>query len=65
MFDGKNQKILISMILGFGLATLFRRVCKEKNCIIMKGPDVDDINGKTFKYRNKCYNYIPIPSKCE
>ena len=64
MFDSRNQKIIISIILGFGLATLFRRVCKEKNCIIFKGPKLDDINGATFKYREKCYNYIPFSSKC-
>ena len=31
-------KIIISIMLGLGLATLFRKVCKDKNCITFKGP---------------------------
>ena len=30
--------ILISSVLGFGLAALFQKACKDNNCIIIKGP---------------------------
>ena len=33
----QSGKMLMSIILGFGLASLFRTVCKEKNCIIFTG----------------------------
>ena len=29
---------LISIILGLGLATMFRQVCQGKNCINFNGP---------------------------
>ena len=44
-----NQgRIIISVILGLGLATLFKRVCKGKKCVIFeKAPD-DEIDDKVF-----------------
>ena len=40
--------IIISMLLGFGLATLFRKVCKDKNCIVFNGPILSDFEGKNL-----------------
>jgi hypothetical protein len=49
--------ILISMILGFGLATLFRKTCSIRGCYVFKGPSMDKIEGQTFKTDGKCYKY--------
>ena len=57
MIDSSKMKIIISVILGLGIATLFRRVCEGRNCIIIKGPSVDEIEGSSYKYKNKCYHY--------
>ena len=46
---------MISIILGLGLATLFRKVCTDKNCITFNGPVISEIDGKTYKYGEKCY----------
>ena len=46
-------KIIISVILGLGLATIFRKVCKDKNCITFKGPILGDIDGKIYKHGEK------------
>lgn len=58
---GKN---IISIILGLGLSTLFRNICKNKNCIDFYGPNIDDIKKKIYKYDNKCYKFKPISKKC-
>ena len=50
-------RIVISIILGLGLASLFRRVCLGANCIIIKGPPLKDVNGKIFSFNDKCYQY--------
>jgi len=55
----------ISILLGIGLATLFRKVCTDKNCIIFNGPVITNISGKTYKYGEKCYQYEPTPTKCD
>ena len=59
---GKN---IVSILLGLGLATLFRKVCKNRNCMIFKAPEIEKIKDKTFKYNNKCYKYIEKAESCD
>ena len=61
----KSGRYIMSAILGFGLATLFRAVCKDKNCIVRKAPLNDEIEGKTFKFEDKCYKYTKTVQKCD
>ena len=61
----ETGKVIMSILLGFGLASLFRTVCKDKNCIIFKAPPLDDIKDKVYKYNNKCYKYNPVSVKCD
>ncbi len=56
--------IIMSIVLGLGLATLFRKVCKDRNCIRFEGPSINKIKGQIFKYQNKCYSYEPNITKC-
>ena len=60
----ESGKYLMSIILGFGLATLFRTVCKGKNCLIVKAPPLDDIQDKIYKHQGKCYKFTPVTTKC-
>ena len=58
-------RIFISILLGLGIATLFRKVCTDKNCIKFNGPIIgDDIEDKPYKFNNKCYKYSFEPDKC-
>jgi hypothetical protein len=57
-------KILISIILGIGLATLFRKVCTDKNCIVFHGPVINNIEDKIYGHGDKCYKYKVIPDTC-
>lgn len=58
-------QILISILLGLGLATLFRKACDDKNCIIFNGPIIGDIEGKIYKHGEKCYKYSASTDKCD
>ena len=58
-------QIMISIILGLGLATLFRKACNDKNCIVFNGPIITDIEGKIFKHGEKCYKYSAVSDKCD
>jgi hypothetical protein len=60
----KNGKIIMSIILGFGLASLFRTVCKERNCLMFRAPPLDDFKDKIYKSNNKCFKYTPVSTKC-
>jgi hypothetical protein len=54
----------ISIMLGLGLASLLRKVCKDKSCIDFNGPVITDISGNIFRYDDKCYTYEPKPVLC-
>ena len=60
----KNEfgKIVISAILGLGLASLFKKVCVDDNCLIIKSPP--NIKNQVFGHDNKCYKYTPEVTKC-
>jgi len=64
-FHSETGKHMLSIILGLGIASLFRSVCKEKNCIIFKAPPLEDLKDKVYKYNDKCYKYNPVPVKCD
>jgi len=59
---GRN---LISILLGLGLATLFRKACKDRSCLSFNGPVISEIDGKTYQFGEYCYKYDLIPAKCD
>jgi len=59
---GKN---IMSILLGFGLASLFRTVCKDKKCLLFHAPPLDKIKDKIYRDNNKCYKYTPTATKCD
>lgn len=57
-------KILISVLLGLGLATLFRKACNDRNCLVFYAPPQDKVNDKIFKFNDKCYTYSTSAVSC-
>jgi hypothetical protein len=60
-----NGKIIISILLGFGFASLFRKICKGYNCINFYAPKLDEFNDKIFKTNNGCVKYKSYITKCD
>ena len=56
--------VLISIIWGFGLAMLFRRTCKNRNCIVVKAPDVKKVENQIYKFDSSCFTFQTNPSQC-
>ena len=59
--------VIISIIWGLGIATLFRKACDGKTCTIIKytSPNVKDIENSYYNYgTNECFQYSPVISKC-
>ena len=65
LLHSKFGQIIISILLGLGLATLFRKVCKDRQCMLFKGPELKKIKNKIFKYNNKCYKYTENAETCD
>ena len=60
----ETGRIIMSILLGFGLASLFRTICKDKNCLIFHAPPLDKFQDKIYKNGDKCYKYTPVATKC-
>tara|TARA_Y100000591_G_C21249023_1_gene412742 strand:- start:143 stop:379 length:237 start_codon:yes stop_codon:yes gene_type:complete len=57
LLESDTGKIIIAILLGIGLASLFRKACKGKNCLIFRAPEHVDLISGTFKYDKKCYKF--------
>ena len=53
----KYGKIIISIILGIGLASIFRKFCDSRNCIIFNAPSFEEVDKNIYKHDNKCFKY--------
>jgi hypothetical protein len=58
-------KIIMSILLGIGLATFFRAVCKGKHCRIISAPPMEEIEDQIYKFDNKCYKLEKNTITCE
>lgn len=60
----ETGRIIMSILLGLGLASLFRTVCKDHNCLIFHAPPLDEFKDKIYKNNGKCVKYTPVATKC-
>lgn len=65
VFENRIGRVLISVILGLGLAAVFRKVCNGNNCVVVQGPKMSDVNRFFYKIEDHCYKYTPYASSCE
>lgn len=65
LLNSEPGKMVISIILGLGLASLFRKVCTDKNCITFNGYVLSDIEDKVYRFDEYCYKYKAKPEKCD
>jgi hypothetical protein len=58
-------RIIMSIVLGIGLATLFRSVCKGKNCRIIAAPPMEELEDQIYKFDEKCYKLEKNTIECD
>ena len=57
-FVGSTRgKYVFSILLGLGLATLFKKACSSRDCLVFKAPSLSEIKNKIFKHNNDCYKF--------
>lgn len=64
IINSKRGRYVFSILLGLGLATIFRQSCKSNNCLLFKAPTLDKIKNRTFSYNNKCYKFNEYAITC-
>jgi len=53
------------MILGFGLAALFRQACKGDDCYIVNAPSNNELKKYYYKIDEDCFKYTPVATQCK
>ena len=61
----ETSKYIISIVLGLGLSSLFRKSCKNENCIKFVAPPLKELESDTYLYGDKCYNYVTASTRCD
>jgi len=61
----QNGKYAISFILGMGLASLFRKICNDRNCLVFKAPPLNEVTENIYTYGNKCYTFKEKLTTCD
>ena len=64
MLNSTYGRAVIAAILGLGLSTLFRKSCSDGDCIKFKAPDLEKVEGKTYRHNGECYQFIPSSGTC-
>ena len=65
LLDTNIGRYILSALLGFGLATIFRKTCDKRNCLTFKAPDFEEIKDTVYKYDNKCYKFYETAVSCD
>ena len=64
VIHSKGGKIIMSILLGFGLATLFRKTCDKQNCLVFEAPPLEEVEKTVYKFNNDCYHFTPRATTC-
>ena len=56
--------IVVSVILGLGLAALFRKACDGPGCLVIHGPNPKDVEKYVYKIKDDCFKYTPYVTPC-
>ena len=59
-----HMATLISFVIGFGIAAIFRPLCKGPDCLVIRGPPVKDIHGSVYMFGTKCVEFVPKAVAC-
>ena len=61
----KTGRCIMSILLGLGLATLFRQICIGPSCTTYNAPPVNEIDDQTYKFDDTCYKVQKTAVKCD
>lgn len=57
-------RVFMSLLLGLGIAALFRAKCVDRECIDFRGPVIDRVHGKVFRFGDdQCSRFLLVPAR--
>tara|TARA_Y100000389_G_scaffold203265_1_gene251142 strand:- start:21357 stop:21590 length:234 start_codon:yes stop_codon:yes gene_type:complete len=63
LLDTKNGIMIFSILLGLGVAGLFKMSCDSRSCVVYKAPDFSEI--KIVNVNGKCYEVTEDFIECD
>jgi hypothetical protein len=60
----RKGKIFISILIGLGLASLFRKSCENRECIAFHAPKTKDVEKNIYRHDNRCYKFTATSVSC-
>jgi hypothetical protein len=54
----------LSFLIGFGIAAMFRPLCKGPECLVLHGPPVRDVIDKVYQMGEKCVEFTTEVMDC-
>lgn len=64
ILQSEAGRVVVSILLGLGVASLFRKGCDALNCLNFRAPDVDDIEKNVYRYGDGCVKYAHRAVPC-
>jgi hypothetical protein len=64
LMDKPEFATMVSLILGFGLAAIFRPLCKGPDCLVIRGPPVSELRGAVYQFGSKCVEFDAKAIEC-
>lgn len=64
LVNSDGGKIIISIILGIGLASLFKKACNDRNCLVFKSPSFSNVKDKIFQHGDQCVTFKERNIEC-
>lgn len=64
IFENRSIVIFISLLWGIGLSILFRKICTNDQCVVVKVPRNFIETSHIIQDKNKCYKLIKYDSPC-
>lgn len=55
---------IISCLIGFGLASMMRPLCKGPDCIVIRGPEIASFQDSVYQIGESCYEFKVKTMSC-
>lgn len=59
-----SGKIIISVLWGIGIACLFFKTCKNRDCIVIKAPKPEVVSGMIHHHNHSCFKFQKKEAEC-
>ena len=64
-FYSRNGVIITSILWGLGLAAMFRRVCRNRSCMVVRAPNPEWMKKQIMEKNKQCFRMMPQQSPCD